>query len=187
MKYLRVFLFYSRWNDHVHCRVTPPNLNSSILIFRPGLGLRHSQSKISVKMNETKLPQREHELRLVNSESCRTISKWPWWFLHELNILGRGLTTTIASLSTFTAACKGVSPLSSRHLTSAPDLSSNSTILTCLPRIALCSGVLPNESGEFISGEERVVKHLQKLAQLESLGFKFSLHYKGYITLLTVH
>ena len=73
------------------------------------------------------------------------------------------LTTTIVSLSTLTAACKGVSPRSSRHLTSAPDLSSNSTILTCLPRIALCSGVLPNESGEFTSGEEREVKHIRRI------------------------
>ena len=69
------------------------------------------------------------------------------------------LTNTIASLSTLTAACKGVSPRSSRHLTSAPDLSSKSTMLTCLPRIALCNGVLPNESGEFTSGKEREMKH----------------------------
>ena len=69
------------------------------------------------------------------------------------------LTNTIASLSTLTAACKGVSPRSSRHLTSAPDLSSKSTMLTCLPRIALCNGVLPNESGEFTSGKKREMKH----------------------------
>lgn len=61
------------------------------------------------------------------------------------------LTTTIASLSTLTAAWRGVSPRSSRHLTSAPDFNSRSTMLKCFPRMALCNGVLPTESGAFMS------------------------------------
>ena len=194
MKYSRVFLFHSGWSDHVRRRVTPSNLYSPVLIYTPWLGLRYSQSNISVPKNKTKLTLREHELVLINSESCRAPNNDHGgfyknsWFLRKKD----SLTTTIASLSTLTAACKGVSPLSSRHLTSAPDLSSNSTMLTCLPRIALCSGVLPNESGEFTSGEERVEKLIHRIwPSLNLLVFKFSLHCIAYIaftysTLITV-
>ena len=105
-----------------------------------------------------------------------------WWLFHQLMILREkdSITTTIVSLSTLTAACKGVSPVSSRHLTSAPESSSNFTIWTCLPRIALCRGVLPNESGEFTSGEESVVKLIHNF-------WPSSLHCIAYIALLAVH
>lgn len=74
----------------------------------------------------------------------------------------------MASLLTLAAACRGESPLSSMHFTLAPDLSSCSTMPTCLPRIALCKGVLPNESGLFTSANETKRTTLFKVAETSS-------------------
>lgn len=40
-------------------------------------------------------------------------------------------------------------------------------MLTCLPRIALCKGVLPNESGVFTSANETKNTTLFKLAVIQ--------------------
>lgn len=74
----------------------------------------------------------------------------------------------MASLLTLAAACRGESPLSSMHFTLAPDLSSCSTMPTCLPRIALCKGVLPNESGLFTSANETKRTTLFKVDETSS-------------------
>ena len=72
----------------------------------------------------------------------------------------------MASLFTLTALCSGVSPRSSKHFTSAPDLSSRSTMVTCLPRIALCSGVLPNVSFALTSEEGMNDKNCKSLMMI---------------------
>ena len=72
----------------------------------------------------------------------------------------------MASLFSLTALCSGVSPRSSKHFTSAPDLSSRSTMVTCLPRIALCSGVLPNVSFALTSEEGMNDKNCETLMMI---------------------